>query len=186
MRAYGGRRPCQHKPHLARQYRQCHADKGLVTERPGDASDRIVPVFLSRRGWIQVEHDDVDARRAYLYAPERIVERFRTFEAITLPGLRAQTDPDFSFLILVDEALPTSCRTAACAGRGSAAGGHPAPRAGPHRRVCQTVLTAARRDIAAPASSSGWMTTTPSPAISSPAAAPMPRCCATSARATSW
>ena len=57
-------------------------------------------------GGFQVEHDTLADRIAYLYAPKRMQERFRTFETITLPPLRAQTDPDFTFLIVIGEALP--------------------------------------------------------------------------------
>ena len=57
-------------------------------------------------GGFQVQHDDLNARIAYLYAPERIEERFRTFEAFTLPPLKAQTDPNFVFLIVIGESLP--------------------------------------------------------------------------------
>jgi len=43
---------------------------------------------------------------AYLYAPGRMEERFRTFETITLPPLRAQSDPDYTLLIVAGESLP--------------------------------------------------------------------------------
>ena len=33
-------------------------------------------------------------------------ERFRFFETICLPGLKAQTDPDFIFLIVIGDSLP--------------------------------------------------------------------------------
>lgn len=57
-------------------------------------------------GGFQVEHDTIDDRIAYLYAPDRMEERFRHFEAITLPGLKAQTDGDFTFVIVVGDQLP--------------------------------------------------------------------------------
>lgn len=57
-------------------------------------------------GGFQVEHDSPQARAAFLYAPERMEERFRTFAALTLPPLRAQTDPDFTLAIVVGEAMP--------------------------------------------------------------------------------
>jgi len=53
-------------------------------------------------------HDSVAARAAYLYAPERMELRFRHFETLTLPSIRAQTDPDFTFLIQIGEDLPGS------------------------------------------------------------------------------
>lgn len=57
-------------------------------------------------GGFQVEHETLEARAAYLYAPERMEERFRTFEALTLPPLRAQTDPDFTLLVVTGDSLP--------------------------------------------------------------------------------
>ncbi len=57
-------------------------------------------------GGFQVDHPSLQERIDYLYAPERLEERFRTFETITLPPLKAQTDPDFTFLIVIGEALP--------------------------------------------------------------------------------
>lgn len=57
-------------------------------------------------GGFQIEHDSLEDRIGYLYAPERMEERFRTFETITLPPLRAQTDADFIFLIVVGTSLP--------------------------------------------------------------------------------
>lgn len=61
-------------------------------------------------GGFQVEHDSLEARAAYLYAPERMEERFRTFETLTLPPLKAQTDPDFTLLIVIGEDFPAACR----------------------------------------------------------------------------
>lgn len=57
-------------------------------------------------GGFQVEHDSLEERAAFLYAPERMEERFRTFETLTLPPLRAQTDPDFTLLIVTGDSLP--------------------------------------------------------------------------------
>lgn len=57
-------------------------------------------------GGFQVEHGSIEERMAYLYAPERMEERFRTFETMTLPSMRAQTDPDFIFLIVTGDSLP--------------------------------------------------------------------------------
>lgn len=37
-------------------------------------------------------------------------ERFRHFEAICLPGLKAQSDPEFTFLVLVGTSLPAEAR----------------------------------------------------------------------------
>jgi len=57
-------------------------------------------------GGFQVEHQSLDERAAYLYAPDRMEDRFRHFEAVTLPSIRAQTDPDFHFLVILGHAMP--------------------------------------------------------------------------------
>lgn len=59
-------------------------------------------------GGFQVEHDTLEERAAYLYAPERLEDRFRTFQTMMLPPLKAQTDPDFTFLIVTGDSLPTA------------------------------------------------------------------------------
>ncbi|MEP2027145.1 MAG: putative rhamnosyl transferase [Paracoccaceae bacterium] len=61
-------------------------------------------------GGFQVKHDSIDARRAYLYAQHRMEERFRIFETITLPPLRAQSDQNFTFLVVTGNDLPTQYR----------------------------------------------------------------------------
>ncbi|QUJ75707.1 putative rhamnosyl transferase [Sulfitobacter albidus] len=57
-------------------------------------------------GGFQVDHDTIDQRIAYLYGDDRLEERFRLFEAVALPCLRAQTDPDFELIIVVGDQLP--------------------------------------------------------------------------------
>lgn len=57
-------------------------------------------------GGFQITHDSLDERIAFLYAPERLEERFRFFECITLPAIRAQFDPDFTFVIVIGDSLP--------------------------------------------------------------------------------
>lgn len=57
-------------------------------------------------GGFQVEHDTLEERAAFLYDPARMEERFRTFETLTLPPLRAQTDDDFTLLIVTGDSLP--------------------------------------------------------------------------------
>lgn len=101
-------------------------------------------------GGFQVEHDDLATREAYLYAPARMEERFAHFEAICLPGLMAQTDPDFVFLVLVGTSLPPAYR----ARLEALLAGFPQARivarpSGPHRAVCQSVLNDVR-DMAEP------------------------------------
>ncbi|WP_425045016.1 putative rhamnosyl transferase [Primorskyibacter sp. S87] len=59
-------------------------------------------------GGFQVQHATSGERSAYLYQPARMEERFRLFEAVALPCLRHQTDPDFTMLLLVGNDLPAS------------------------------------------------------------------------------
>lgn len=58
------------------------------------------------QGGFKVGHDDHAALEAFLYGEARMEERFRLFEAITLPCVAAQTDPDFTFLIVTGNSLP--------------------------------------------------------------------------------
>lgn len=51
-------------------------------------------------------HDSVAEREAYLYDPARMELRFRHFETLTLPSIKAQIRQDFTFLVLVGESLP--------------------------------------------------------------------------------
>lgn len=55
-------------------------------------------------------HDSVAEREAYLYDPARLALRFRHFETLTLPSIRAQKEPRFTFLILVGDSLPRPWR----------------------------------------------------------------------------
>ena len=96
-------------------------------------------------GGFQVEHPTVADRIAYLYAPTRMEERFRHFETLCLPGLKAQTDPDFTFVILVGDSLPE----AYLARLQALVADFPQARIvarppGPHRQVCQEVMNGLR------------------------------------------
>lgn len=59
------------------------------------------------QGGFKVGHTDHASLEAFLYGTDRMEERFRLFEAITLPCVAAQTDPDFTFLIVTGTSLPT-------------------------------------------------------------------------------
>ena len=61
-------------------------------------------------GGFQVDFSTMEEKLAYLYAPARMEERFRTFETLTLPPLRAQTDPNFDFIVLIGDSLPLAHR----------------------------------------------------------------------------
>jgi hypothetical protein len=58
------------------------------------------------KGGFKVAHEDTAALAAFLYDEVRMEERFRLFEAITLPCVAAQTDPDFTFLIITGKWFP--------------------------------------------------------------------------------
>lgn len=62
-------------------------------------------------GGFQVDHDTVGDRIAFLYDPARMEDRFRLFEAFTLPALRGQSDPRFTFLVVIGDAMPEPWRS---------------------------------------------------------------------------
>ncbi len=97
-------------------------------------------------GGFQVEHDSLERRAAYLYDPVRMEERFRTFETLTLPPLRAQTDADFTLLIVTGDSLPAAYMDrmqALVADMPQVEIQTHAP--GPHRQVMQAAITSVRR-----------------------------------------
>ena len=57
-------------------------------------------------GGFQNEHNTVEARCNYLYSQERLNMRFSAFETFTLPSIRSQSDPNFTFAILIGDSLP--------------------------------------------------------------------------------
>ncbi len=57
-------------------------------------------------GGFQVKHETIEERIAYLYEDKRLEERFQLLEAVALPCLRAQTDPNFSLIIVVGDQFP--------------------------------------------------------------------------------
>ena len=61
-------------------------------------------------GGFQIDHETVEERIAYLYAEERMEERFRLFETVALPSLRQQTDPEFDLIIVIGDSLPRQHR----------------------------------------------------------------------------
>lgn len=61
--------------------------------------------YLGLRGF-QKDHATVEDRRAYLYDAGRLARRWRWFTELALPGWRAQTDPDFTLVIMTGPDLP--------------------------------------------------------------------------------
>lgn len=102
-------------------------------------------------GGFQVKHDNLEERIAFLYADARLEERFRFFETFTLPSVRAQFDPDFTFLIVIGDSLPASHRQrleALVANVPQAViQAHPP---GPHREVMRKAINSVRIDSGEP------------------------------------
>ncbi len=85
-------------------------------------------------------------RKAFLYARPRMEERLATFETITLPPLRAQSDDDFTLLIVIGTSLPDEYRDRLAA----LVADMPqvviqARPPGPHRAVMQEAINSVRR-----------------------------------------
>lgn len=93
----------------------------------------------------QTRHPDMAARRAALYATERLETRFFLFESFLLPAIRAQTHPGFTLLVLMGDDFPEPWRSRML----DLIGGVPQIRpvfheTAPHREVYRKVLRAAR------------------------------------------
>lgn len=80
-----------------------------------------------------------------------MASRFATFEALTLPSIRAQTDPDFTFLIVVGEDLPEPYANRLFALASDipqiTLQAHPP---GPHRQTMRNAINAVRHKSADP------------------------------------
>ena len=61
--------------------------------------------YLGGRGF-QVEHHSLAERRAFLYDPARLARRWFWFENVAVPAWRAQTDPDFTLVVMTGPDLP--------------------------------------------------------------------------------
>lgn len=117
----------------------------------GPPAAAVEVIGLTRFSWpglggFQTRHDSIAARRAALYAEDRLARRLRLFEALTLPSLRAQTDGDFTLGILIGPDLPGWAR----ARLEAALAGLPQARLivrppGPHRAVLREVMAGMRR-----------------------------------------
>jgi hypothetical protein len=59
----------------------------------------------------QTRHPDMQSRRAALYDAARLGVRFFLFEHFLLPAIKAQTDPDFTLLVLMGDDFPEPWRT---------------------------------------------------------------------------
>lgn len=102
-------------------------------------------------GGFQVEHNSLEERIAFLYAEDRLEERFRLMETIALPCLREQTDQDFELIIVIGDSLPAqhvSRLRDLCADIPQIRIQVEPPRK--QREVMKEILNAARRDPKAP------------------------------------
>lgn len=61
-------------------------------------------------GGFQIQHDSTEDRIAFLYAEERLEERFRLFETVAIPCMRAQTNEDWEMIIVIGPSLPPHYR----------------------------------------------------------------------------
>ena len=116
---------------------------------PAPASLKLEVIGLCRfsypaLGGFQRKHESAEARARYLYAPERLEERFRLFETITLPSLRAQTDQEFTFLVVIGNDFPQRDRLEALLADLPQAVIHAYP-PGKHRDVMNRAIAKVRR-----------------------------------------
>lgn len=61
--------------------------------------------YVGLRGY-QRDHASYDERRAFLYDPARLARRWSWFTTLALPGWLAQTDPDFTLVVMTGPDLP--------------------------------------------------------------------------------
>ena len=67
--------------------------------------------YPSELAAFKVKHESLEVRRAALYDPQRLNRRMFYFEQCLIPSLKAQTDPEFTFLVLIGEQLPAEFRS---------------------------------------------------------------------------
>lgn len=102
-------------------------------------------------GGFQVEHNSLEERMTFLYDRTRMEERFSLLETVTLPALKAQTDPEFNFVILIGDSLPTTYEArlrVLCADIPQITIRVEAP--AQHRPLVRRVFNEARHDMSAP------------------------------------
>lgn len=97
-------------------------------------------------GGFQSGHDTIAERIRFLYADARLDERFRLFESFTLPSLQAQTDPDFTLIVVIGTDMPAARREQLEALlKGLPQAQLRAIPPGPHRAVMAQVINDARQ-----------------------------------------
>jgi hypothetical protein len=101
--------------------------------------------YLAESDGFQTKHESIEARRAALFAPERLATRLFFLEHLLVPALRAQTDPDFTLVVLTAEDLPSGALARLSQVLAPLAQARIVQRPpGQHRAVCSEVLKQAR------------------------------------------
>lgn len=102
-------------------------------------------------GGFQVEHETIQDRISYLYAPDRMEERFRHFECVALPCIRNQTDTEFDLIVLIGNQMPEHYLARLYDLTADIPQIHiHAEKPRKHREVMKEILNAARNDPDAP------------------------------------
>jgi len=57
-------------------------------------------------GGFQIKHKTIDERIQFLYAEDRLEERFRLFEHVALPCMKAQTNENWEMIVVIGDSLP--------------------------------------------------------------------------------
>jgi len=57
-------------------------------------------------GGFQIRHKTIDERIQFLYAEDRLEERFRLFEHVALPCMKAQTNENWEMIVVIGDSLP--------------------------------------------------------------------------------
>lgn len=102
-------------------------------------------------GGFQVEHETIEDRIAFIWARDRLEERFRLFETVSLPCLKAQKDDDYDLIVLIGDQFPAEHEdrlNALCAPLPQIRIVKEPPRN--NREVCKELLNAARTTPADP------------------------------------
>jgi hypothetical protein len=81
-----------------------------MARRPDNQIVGVCRFSYPATGGFKLSDKGQDAVIDALYAPERLRRRFAYFEKICLPSLAAQTDTDFTFVVLIGDAMPLKWR----------------------------------------------------------------------------
>lgn len=99
---------------LVSAHQRCNGVRSPITETKGRSEMQVIGLCrfsYPAIGGFQVTHPSPEDRMKSLWAPERMASRFATFEAYTLPCIRAQTDGDFTFIIVIGDTMPRTYKS---------------------------------------------------------------------------